>query len=57
MKTTDKNLHIIAKRISYKVNEEDIKTIIPIIMPYSLHTIGIMTLGNYNDDKKYKRNI
>lgn len=57
MKTTDKYLHIIAERIAPKVNEKDIKTIVPIMMPYSLETIGIMTLGNYNDSKKYKRNI
>lgn len=57
MKTTDKYLHIIAERISPKVNEEDMKIIVPIMMPYSLKIIGIMTLGNYNDSKKYKRNI
>ena len=57
MKTTDKYLHIIAERISHKINEKDIKTIVPIVMPYSLKIIGIMTLGNYNDSKKYKRNI
>lgn len=57
MKTTDENLHLIAERINSKVNEKDIKTIVPIVMPCSLETIGIMTLGNYDDNKKYKRNI
>lgn len=57
MKTTDKYLHIIAERIAPKVNEKDIKTIVPIVIPYGLETIGIMTLGNYDDSKKYKRNI
>ena len=53
MKTTDKYLHIIAERIAPKVNEKDIKTIVPIVIPYGLETIGIMTLGK-NTKEIYK---
>ena len=40
MKTT--NLSIIAKRISPKVNEKDIKTVVPIVMPISKELIGFL---------------
>lgn len=40
MKTTDKNLHIIAP----KVNEKDIKTVVPIVMPISKEFIGYLNI-------------
>ncbi len=37
-------LNIIAKRITPKVNENDIKTIIPIVMPISKEIIGYLNV-------------
>ena len=42
MKTTDESLLIFAKRITQKVNEEDIKLTVPIIMPISKEFIGYL---------------
>ena len=39
MKTTNKNLHIIQK-----VNEKDIKIVVPIIMPISKECIGYLNI-------------
>lgn len=44
MKTTDKYLRTIAKRIAPKVNEKDIKTVIPIVMPISKKFIGYLNI-------------
>lgn len=44
MKTTDKNLHTIVQRLVSKVNENDIKTVIPIVMPISKKIIGYLKL-------------
>ncbi len=44
MKITDKNLHIINQRLVSKVNENDIKTVVPIIMPISKELIGYLKL-------------
>lgn len=40
MNNTNKNLHIIAP----KVNEKDIKTVIPIVMPISKECIGYLNI-------------
>ena len=40
MKDTDKILHIIAP----KVNEKDIKTVVPIVMPISKECIGYLNI-------------
>lgn len=42
MKTTD--LSTIAKRMAPKVNEKDIKTVIPIVMPISKEFIGYLKI-------------
>lgn len=44
MKTTDKNLHIIVQRLVSKVNENDIKTVVPIVIPISKELIGYLKL-------------
>lgn len=44
MKTTDKNLYIISQRLVSKVNENDIKTVVPIVMPISKELIGYLKL-------------
>ena len=40
MKTTNKILHIIA----HKVNERDIKTVVPIVIPISKEFIGYLNI-------------
>lgn len=39
-----KGLHISTKRQAQKVNEKDIKTIIPIVMPISKEFIGYLNI-------------
>lgn len=44
MKTTDNYMEIIAKRMAPKVNEKDIKTVVPIVMPISKEFIGYLKI-------------
>lgn len=44
MNDTDKYLRSIAKRISPKVNEKDIKTVVPIVMPILKELIGYLNI-------------
>ena len=44
MKTPDDGLLIFAKRIAPKVNERDIKTVVPIVMPISKEFIGYLKI-------------
>lgn len=43
MNDGDKYFYIIAKRMTTKINEKDIKTVVPIIMPISKEFIGYLT--------------
>ena len=43
MNDGDKYSHIIAKRMTTKINEKDIKIVVPIIIPVSKEFIGYLT--------------
>lgn len=44
MNDTDKNLHIIIQRLVSKVNEKDIETVVPIVIPISKEFIGYLNI-------------